>query len=29
MTRSRDLNTLNNDAFRAEIRAWIEANYPP
>jgi alkylation response protein AidB-like acyl-CoA dehydrogenase len=29
MKRSRDLNTLNNDAFRAEIRAWIEANYPP
>jgi alkylation response protein AidB-like acyl-CoA dehydrogenase len=29
MTGNRDLNTLDNDAFRAEVRAWIEANYPP
>ena len=24
-----DLNTLDDEAFRRHIRAWIEANYPP
>ena len=24
-----DMNALANDAFRADIRAWIEATYPP
>ncbi len=25
----KDMNTLDNAAFRTEIRTWIEANYPP
>ena len=26
---SRDMNALPDETFRAEVRAWIEANYPP
>lgn len=29
MTENRDLNLLSDADFRAEIRGWIEANYPP
>ena len=29
MSDDRDMNTLDDDAFRAEIRSWVEANYPP
>ncbi len=29
MTERKDLNNLDNDAFRIEAREWIEANYPP
>ena len=29
MTENRDLNLLSDADFRSEIRAWIEANYPP
>lgn len=25
---ARDMNTLDNDVFRAEVRRWIEENYP-
>lgn len=29
MTDTQDMNTLDNTTFRAEVRQWIEANYPP
>lgn len=29
MTDSRDMNLLSDEEFRADIRGWIEANYPP
>jgi alkylation response protein AidB-like acyl-CoA dehydrogenase len=29
MTKRQDLNVLDDEEFRAEVRAWIEANYPP
>jgi alkylation response protein AidB-like acyl-CoA dehydrogenase len=29
MRDERDMNALSDEAFRAELRGWIEANYPP
>jgi len=29
MTARQSINALDDDSFRAEVRAWIEANYPP
>jgi alkylation response protein AidB-like acyl-CoA dehydrogenase len=29
MSASRDMNALSGEAFRSEIRTWIEQNYPP
>lgn len=28
MSETRDMNALGDDEFRAEIREWVEANYP-